>query len=761
MADNARFHNKLHRKNHHTLPTPGYPDSATDPIASHEEPFTGDFVVNASISANSNLFVNNNAIILGKVGINTTEPLDSRLTVRGSITASEGLSAYNSLFWHYVSSAELRAFYTNSNHVTANYIFGYENESIFTDGTNLDGNGDKTLTINYVNGLILSSAPVHFPLARGAGTGLIFARDSSANLYRNAAATLRTDGSLLVNTNLSAFGNTTLGNENTDITTVRGTVRIADSDSDAIVFGSGDANYDTNLYRNSSNVLKTDDNLIVGLQLSAMSINYDNLINNGISAIATDPEYHLLRGRVGINTFPLSTFGLHLKGGNIRVDGVDYSRTDIPGELLSGAFDTDGQSLFDLRSGAVNDNYSLSISESGVNHFMKFFGGRTNDNKAFINVKRGDPLRFGSFASFYGVDFEEYIRVGGNGNIGIGINHPYVDGEYDNEPDAKLTVNGSISSNDTFDARRILSAGIDLWSLGLGGGGGTLTSDITTDLAVGALTALSILRSGATLQHCMERLLTQVYFPTVNPFASGGMTAVVNSVTISSGAQREVGEITTSFTGALNAGSWRGNLVGGVWDANAIQIPAAGAANNYLFFGVVDNLTNTVLTTAARINDGTNSYAINIGFDAGAQPINSKSVLQPAFGPGRAPGTMTIIGRRKLFYSNDTSTSAPADTTAVRGLTGVIGSGSTWPNNGTTFNIPIYTGTKRIVIAYPTTFGTISEIRNGLGFNVTTDFTQTTVSVDGANSLFPTNYYVYTYIAVGAFESDETYSVIV
>jgi hypothetical protein len=460
---------------------------------------------------------------------------------------------------------------------------------------------------------------------------------------------------------------------------------------------------------------------------------------------------------------PLFSNLLFVNGGNIRVHGVD--RSTAPWVSLTAA-STDGQSLFDLRSESVGANYSLSIAESGnpfpgPAHFLKFFGGRTGDAQAFINVKEGDPLRFGSFSNFYGQQFKEYMRVGANGNIGIGINHPYVNNVYNIEPVAKLTVNGSISSNNTSDARQILSAGVDLWSLGLGGGGGTLTSDITTDLAVGALTALSILRNGATLQHCMERLLTQVSFPTVSPFASGSMTALINSVTISNGGQVEVGEQTASFTAALNTGAWIGKLVGGVWNPSAFQINAAGAANNYLFFGEVNNLTNTLLTTAANINDGTNSYAINIGFDVGAQPINSKSVLQPAFGPGRAPGTMTITGKRKLFYSNDTSASAPADSSAIRGLTGVIGSGSTWPANGTTFDIPIYAGTKRIVITYPTTFGVISEVRNGLGFNVTGDFTQTTVSVNGANSLFPTNYYVYTYLAVGTFTSNETYSVIV
>lgn len=45
----SRFHPKYHRKNHHTNPTPGYPDSATDPLASQENPFEGDFWINGDI----------------------------------------------------------------------------------------------------------------------------------------------------------------------------------------------------------------------------------------------------------------------------------------------------------------------------------------------------------------------------------------------------------------------------------------------------------------------------------------------------------------------------------------------------------------------------------------------------------------------------------------------------------------------------------------------------------------------------------------
>jgi len=51
-----RFHNKYHRHNHHTNPSPNEPDSSHDPIASPEDPFRGDFHINGQISARSTSF---------------------------------------------------------------------------------------------------------------------------------------------------------------------------------------------------------------------------------------------------------------------------------------------------------------------------------------------------------------------------------------------------------------------------------------------------------------------------------------------------------------------------------------------------------------------------------------------------------------------------------------------------------------------------------------------------------------------------------
>jgi hypothetical protein len=56
----SRFHNKYHRHNHHTTAVidPRYPDASHDPIASHDSPFQGDFILNGILSADNLAFTN-------------------------------------------------------------------------------------------------------------------------------------------------------------------------------------------------------------------------------------------------------------------------------------------------------------------------------------------------------------------------------------------------------------------------------------------------------------------------------------------------------------------------------------------------------------------------------------------------------------------------------------------------------------------------------------------------------------------------------
>jgi len=138
---------------------------------------------------------------------------------------------------------------------------------------------------------------------------------------------------------------------------------------------------------------------------------------------------------VGNSITPITGNRIVVNGGNIRINGIDLS--NVPNIT---AFDTDGQSLFDLRSASPNANYNLSIASSGIGNFMKFFGGRELDPNPFIVVKKGSPLRIASYSNFYNSnnDFTEHMRVDTQtGNVGIGTQNPT----------QKLSVNGTISSN--------------------------------------------------------------------------------------------------------------------------------------------------------------------------------------------------------------------------------------------------------------------------------------------------------------------------
>jgi hypothetical protein len=62
-----RFHSKHHRFSHHTAPTndPRWSDAARDPIASHDSPFLGDFVMQGTLSAIASTTYSSNSGLAG------------------------------------------------------------------------------------------------------------------------------------------------------------------------------------------------------------------------------------------------------------------------------------------------------------------------------------------------------------------------------------------------------------------------------------------------------------------------------------------------------------------------------------------------------------------------------------------------------------------------------------------------------------------------------------------------------------------------
>jgi len=244
MADNARFHNKLHRKNHHTLPTTGYPDSAIDPLASPEEPFNGDFHIVGSLSASYNIYAGH------RVGVQTSNP-NYEVSIQGSLSASRD------------------AFIDN------NLVVGND----ATVGNSLTSFGDTVLGTTANDGITINAGPIKMPNAINAVDAIIMGGDT--NLYRGAANTLQTDDDLYVR------ANTTLGDACTDTTTINGTLNINCSTvANGIKFSNGSGTYDTNLYRSAADTLKTDDSFEVGSSTRLGDANTDQTVIRGITKIA-------------------------------------------------------------------------------------------------------------------------------------------------------------------------------------------------------------------------------------------------------------------------------------------------------------------------------------------------------------------------------------------------------------------------------------------------------------------------------------------
>ena len=219
MSDNVRFHSKWHGKNHHTLPTAGYYDSARDPIAGPGQEFIGDFYLSGAFVAitsptlSANLGAQEINDILGvrttiqdnsatwatgskwtapggniiyltpggggynKVGIGTATPAEE-LSVLGDVSASQIIYANdgNSADWNWVAAnsasagsdlAEVAAVSANwnSTHTTvddnsANWNSTYNQVQDSSTDLNVDSN---TLVVDKsVNNVGIGTAtPVH------------------------------------------------------------------------------------------------------------------------------------------------------------------------------------------------------------------------------------------------------------------------------------------------------------------------------------------------------------------------------------------------------------------------------------------------------------------------------------------------------------------------------------------------------------------------------------------------------------------------
>jgi hypothetical protein len=279
-------------------------------------------------------------------------------------------------------------------------------------------------------------------------------------------------------------------------------------------------------------------------------------------------------------------------------------------------------------------------------------------------------------------------------------------------------------------------------------GYGILTSSVTTDLSVGGISAAQVLPQGTTLQQFVEALFIKVFYPTFTP----------PSINVSSniGTNVEAGTIGLTLTMSFLSGSINGLTVGGIWNPSVFQNTRSGVVTGYNAFGVLYPSTASsfpATSSTVVIKDGSNSFAVSGNHTQGPQPKDSKNNnFSTPLPSGSVSNSITVNGLRGTFRGADTFTFTPSSSDQIRIFPSSLGLA-----NGSIFEISVPLGSRRVVVAYPSTLRDVTSIIDPNNNIVYTDeFNLTTVSVSGANSYLPINYKVYTYLPAESFPASIT-----
>ena len=444
-----------------------------------------------------------------------------------------------------------------------------------------------------------------------------------------------------------------------------------------------------------------------------------------------------------INALELGELGLNV------ADGKLFTKTVVGAVTSIVPFSNDNDSPYTLNHyySSVNFNYG---NNTVTQIFGSVLGGYKNDiTGGASTVINGENNDIAGDYSLIGSGYVNKISAAGDysfiaagsGNI---INHQnvFILGTDIKSHAPNFTYVNNISAQGVF-----YGDGSGLTNLDTGSSNTTLISAVTSDVEVGGIEIAQIVPQNTSFQQFVETLLTKIYYPTI----------IVPSATMSSsiGTNVEAGTEGITLTVNLNRGAITGKTVASIWDPNTLQDYRSGTATQYIILGVNNGTTSAYTSATAIIQEGTNTFNGSVTYATGPQPVDSKgqNYLSPLASNTISVST-PVYGRRKAFYGVDNTAANSSD---IRSLAGSLLN----PSNGSTFTISIPIGTVNVVFAYPSSLRNVNSVlyQEGFDADVKANFTQTTVSVEGANGYSATNYKVYKYTPVAAFTQAATYNV--
>jgi len=180
-----RFHSKYHRRNHHTYTNATNPDAGHDPIASPENPFLGDFVLQGALSASAPLSAVAGSFYSGNTALLITSP-QTALLARGAVKIEGDLTVTGNINGTTNSSP------VTSESITYTFNGGLEKSisnvvTVKVDNSTIRLNNDGQLAADFSTiNLSPSGTPVSY--AFGDGISSSMSSNNGATLYTVSAA---------------------------------------------------------------------------------------------------------------------------------------------------------------------------------------------------------------------------------------------------------------------------------------------------------------------------------------------------------------------------------------------------------------------------------------------------------------------------------------------------------------------------------------------------------------------------------------------
>ena len=296
----------------------------------------------------------------------------------------------------------------------------------------------------------------------------------------------------------------------------------------------------------------------------------------------------------------------------------------------------------------------------------------------------------------------------------------------------------------------------------------TLRSSLTAAIPSGNLGGVSngqTFSAGTSIESVIRSLLSQAQHPTYNiPGLNFSLSASFDgssnsfntsnqlSIDIETGAY--INDVSLSLTCAQNQAS---SLDTWAILENGSVLVTGDSENNPITDGQPQSTNGTGDINAADGNFANYGAALDYGQSVTLPDNLGNPDSTGSFSSGSLVRTIRLYGYRKMFYTSDSTTSTPNNSASVRGLSGSYLN----PQPGYTFTINVPIGAKRTIIALPSSFQNISSIQYVQNSNqqIVSTFNTSTVSVDGANDLYSTDYKVYSLTYALAPSSPLTYNV--